>query len=317
VSTEYGRGLEAPHDPPPGSPLWSENYAWVAYDPAAGAGVLLHLGRMPHHPELWRSTAVAYLPGERLVVTKAVAPSPAGALGNGNLSLTCERPLHRWHLRFVGMGRPTSRAELARGRVVDGGLVGLDIDLAFDAMTPIWDLGAMHSLGETHYEQHGRYSGMITADGVTHGVDATGYRDHSTGARDLAGFGGHVWTHALFPSGRAFTAFRVYTPDGGTVLNDGVVITGDTLTPTAPIEVPVLTDALGGPETVTIALPDSPPITGQVLHGVPVSLGEPNDFHLGYDPRLGRKVMLDCPARFEWDGEVAHGWLERSTTLPG
>lgn len=53
----------------------------------------------------------------------------------------------------------------------------------------------------------------------------------------------------------------------------------------------------------------------QVLHSVPLSLGEPNDFHLGYDPKVGRKVMVDCPARFEWDGEVAFGWLERSAIL--
>jgi hypothetical protein len=59
---------------PDGAPLWSENYAWTCYDPASRAGVLLHLGRMPHQRHLLRSTVVAYLPEGRLAVWKAVAP---------------------------------------------------------------------------------------------------------------------------------------------------------------------------------------------------------------------------------------------------
>lgn len=161
---------------------------------------------------------------------------------------------------------------------------------------------------------HGRINGSITADGKRYSIDTNGYRDHSTGKRDLAGLGSHVWTHAIFPSGRAFTVFRASTPDGQIVANSGVVITGANLTTTAPVEVPVLLDATGGPQTATITLPGLSPITAQVLHSAALSLGEPNDFYLGYDARLGRKVLLDCPTRFEWDGEIAHGWLERSAS---
>lgn len=321
--------LEALHPLPVDSPLWSENYAWTCYDPNAQAGILLHLGRMPHQQHLMRSTVVAYLPRGRLAVWKAVAPlvvpgSPGAGVatvGNGNLTLACERPLERWTLRYDGVARCTDREALAAGRLADEGVVGLRIELAFEQLAPIWDLGAMMNLGETHYEQFGRYTGTITlADpsggtATTHTVDAPGYRDHSTGKRDLAGFGGHVWTHAYFPSGRAFTAFRVYGPDGSTGLNDGVLLTDGELADAPPLSVPLLADTLGGPDEVTITMPGAGPITGRVVHGVPLSLGEPNDFHLGADLTVGRKVMLDCPARFDWDGETAYGWLERSAVL--
>jgi hypothetical protein len=229
VPTDHQRALEAPHEPPPGSPLWSENYAWVAYDPDAGAGVLMHRGRMSIGQDLWRAMVVAYLPNGELVVSKSVSPSPADTVGTSNLSLVCEEPIRCWRLRFRGAGRRTSTVDLASSRLVDDGLVALDVDLTFEYMTPIWDLGAMMTLGDTHYEQHGRYTGTISANGEIHTIDAPGYRDHSTGKRDLAGLGGHVWAHAIFPSGRAFTAFQASTPDGQLALNDGVIITGDQL----------------------------------------------------------------------------------------
>jgi hypothetical protein len=310
-----GQALEGTHALPDGAPLWSENYAWTCYDPASRAGVLLHLGRMPHQRHLLRSTVVAYLPEGRLAVWKAVAPRAGEAIGNGNLTLTCERPLQRWTLRYDGVARAVDRHALAGGRLTDQDVIGLRIELTFEHLAPIWNLGAMMDLGETHYEQFGRYSGTIVVGDTTHDIDTAGYRDHSTGKRDLAGFGGHVWTHAYFPSGRAFTAFRAYTPDGTIGLNDGIVLTGGELVATAPLQVPALHDTLGGPEEVTIAMPGAAPISGRVVHGVPISLGEPNDFHLGADLGVGRKVMLDCPTRFEWDGETAYGWLERSTVL--
>ena len=118
VAPDRTRRMEAPHQPPVGRPMWSENYAWVCYDPVRQAGVLLHLGRMPFDPLLWRSTVVAYLPAGRLVVAKGVAPSPDARPGNANLTLTCQRPLQQWSLAYVGAGRPTSHDTLGAGRLI-------------------------------------------------------------------------------------------------------------------------------------------------------------------------------------------------------
>ena len=303
--------LEGLHSPTPGVPLWSENFAWDGFDPGSGAGLLVHLGRSPAGPDLWRSWAVAYLPGETLVVAKSVGPSPGG-IGTGPLTLSCVEPLRRWDVRFNGAGRCTTRAELAGARIADGEVVGLDIEVTFHAANPIWDTGAMHSLGETHYEQHGRWTGTITAGGKAYPIDTTGYRDHSTGKRDIGGMGGHVWAHAVFPSGRAFSLLQVWRPDGRLATSEGAIISGGVVTPTAPESTPALDDAFGNPSAGTIAFPGHSPISVETLHGVTLALGEPNDFFFGYDADLGRKVMTDCPARMEWDGEVATGWLERS-----
>ncbi|HUR73314.1 MAG TPA: hypothetical protein VMZ00_03515 [Sporichthya sp.] len=314
MPTDHERALEGLHTPPADVPLWSENFAWDGFDPVAGAGVLVHLGRSPVGPELWRSWAVAYLPGETLVVAKAVAPN-AGGIGSGPLTLTCQQPMQRWGVRFRGAGRPTSRAELASGRIVDAEVVGLDIDLTFSAANPVWDVGAMHSLGETHYEQHGRWTGTITAADQTYPIDTTGYRDHSTGKRDIGGMGAHVWAHAVFPSGRAFSLLQVWTPDGRLATSEGAIIAGGMLADLAPDSTPALDDAFGSPGSGTITFPGCSPISVEVLHGVSLTLGQPNDFFFGYDAALGRKVLTDCPARMEWDGEVATGWLERSRTF--
>lgn len=311
MATDHELALEGLHTRPANVPLWSENFAWDGFDPAVGVGVLLHLGRSPAGPELWRSWAVAYLPGETLVVAKAVGPGADG-IGSGPLSLTCREPMRRWDVRFRGAGRPTGRAELAADRIVDGEVVGLDIDLTFTSATPIWDMGAMHSLGETHYEQHGRWRGTVTAAGTTYPIDTTGYRDHSTGKRDLAGLGGHVWAHAIFPSGRAFSLLRVYTPDGRLATSEGAVLHDGVLTSAVPQSTPGFDEVIGNPPGGTITFAAHRPIDVEVLHGVTLTLGQPNDFFFGSDRAPGRKVMTDCPVRVQWDGEVTTGWLERS-----
>jgi hypothetical protein len=315
VPSNHELDLEGLHSSPTDDPLWSENFAWTGFDPGTDVGVFLHLGRSPVGPDLWRSVVVAYLPGETLLVSKTVAPSPGG-IGNGSLSLTCLEPMQRWGIRYRGAGRPTSRKELAGARLVDGEVVGLEIDLTFDARAPIWDMGAMHSLGDTHYEQHGRLAGTVSADGRTYSVDGSGYRDHSTGRRDLTGLGGHVWTHAMFPSGRAFSALRVFAPDGRLALSTGVIVADGVLTSAAADSAPDLDDASGQPAGGVIAFPGHAPVAVETRHGVTLTLGQPNDFFFGHDPALGRQVLTDCPASFNWDGEVTTGWLERSRTFP-
>lgn len=314
MPTDDERDVEGLHPPPTPDPLWSENFAWTGFDPAIGAGVFLHLGRSPLGRELWRSVVVAYLPGESLLVSKTVAPSPGG-ISNGLLSMTCLDPMQRWSSRFRGAGQPTSRQELSVARLADGEVVGLALDLTFEARAPAWDLGAMHSLGDTHYEQHGRLTGHITAAGRTYPLDGPGYRDHSTGRRDMAGLGGHVWAHAAFPSGRAFSVLRVVTPDGHVVLNTGAMIVDGVVTPAAADSAPALDDPSGLPARGVICFPGESPIEVETRHGVTLTLGQPNDFFFGHDAGRGRQVLTDCPASFTWDGESTTGWLERSRTF--
>jgi hypothetical protein len=316
VTTEYARALETAHHPPVGVPLWSENFAWTMFDRDTSIGALLHLGRSAEGNPGWRSTVIVYLPDSRLVVTQSTSPGPEGRLGTEALDLDCLDPLQHWRLSFAGMCQATSRAELSRIRSPRGETVTVEIDLTFTALTPIWDVGAMMSLGETHYEQHGRYSGTIQVGGEIWPIDTSGYRDHSTGVRDFAGLGGHVWTHAFFPSGRAFCAFRALTSDGRTGLNEAVIFIGGEHTNAIPTALPESVDLDDPAERLRINLKDQTPITAKILHAAALSLDEPNDLSLGFDAAAGGKVMVDSPATFEWDGEIGLGWVERSGILP-
>jgi hypothetical protein len=119
----------------------------------------------------------------------------------------------------------------------------------------------------------------------------------------------------VFPSGRAFSHLRVWGADGRLATSAGAVIADGVVTPVGPAETPDLDDAFGNPAGGTISFPGLSPIEVEVVHGVSIGLGEPNDFFFGHDRALNRKVMTDCPARMTWDGEVATGWLERSRSF--
>ena len=63
--------------------------------------------------------------------------------------------------------------------------------------------------------------------------------------RKLAGFWGHCWQSALFPSGRAF-GYIAYPPrpDGQPTFNEGYLFDGDGgLIPARVVEAPWLTQA--------------------------------------------------------------------------
>jgi hypothetical protein len=57
-------------------------------------------------------------------------------------------------------------------------------------------------------------------------------------------------------------------------------------------------------------------ITGEVVHSTAFMMSELNDLAVGTDHgRPGTKVIVEAPTRYEWDGEVGWGWVERSRVL--
>lgn len=313
---------ELPHPTRPDTPLWSENYAWVGYDPAAQVGFMAHLGRTPFDQELWRGTAVAFLPGEDLLIAKTVGrpPTPEQA-GNGSMLLTCREPFVNWHLGFEGAGRRTSRAAVASQLVPDTELDLLRFDLEFAALSPVWDLGAAmgnQDWGHAHHEQAGRYRGTVTAGSQRHAIDCTGFRDHTTGPRDFGHLRRTFWAHGEFPSGRVFCVLRIWDPSDTASLNQGFIYDGEKLIPAVPTELPTLTSPDGSPHRFTVHADAPGPIeiTGEVVHSTAFMMSEPNDLAVGTDHgHPGTKVIVEAPTRYEWDGEVGWGWVERSRVL--
>lgn len=310
---------EHPHPVRPDVPLWSENYAFVAYAPAAEAGLFVHLGRAPYNPDLWRGTAVALLPHGELVISKTLGVSAdPRAPATAALSATCDRPLERWRLRHDGPAIRTSRAAASDRLVAGGDIDGLRFDVSFEALHPLWDLTDWmreQQWGHAHIEQAGLVRGVVAAGGAEHAFDGTGFRDHTLGPRNFGNLNRTCWAHAEFPSGRVFCALRIWSPGDDVVLNRGFVFDGSRMQDATPGELPTIHTPDGAPHTVEVELAGAR-ITGEVLHSIPFMLDEPNDLVLGTDPaRRSTKVIVEAPCRFEWDGEIGYGWLERSRRI--
>ena len=114
---------DVPH-PIANTPLWSENYLSYANFPEAGIFFWLHHGRTVYDPELWQEIFVAYLPGDRYLVSKATALSdtPMGPRAAG-LTYRCVKPFEAWQKSFRGAARLLSgriRLEQDDGRVGSG-----------------------------------------------------------------------------------------------------------------------------------------------------------------------------------------------------
>ena len=313
---------ELPHPPRPEIPLWSENYAFVSYDGAAGVGVFTHIGRVAHNPGLWRGTTVLLLPGDGLLISKTVGlPSDPRVPSSGALAITCEEPFARWRLTHDGRGLQADRSNAAQALVGGTESAAMSYDLSFEQMSPVWDLTdwmRQQEWGHAHIEQAGRVHGTVRAGEHTYAFDGTGFRDHTLGPRNFANLNRTCWAHAEFPSGRVFCALRIWSPDDQVVLNQGFVYdgTGD-LEILQPEAMPTITSPTGDPQGFSIGFEShAATIHGEVLHSLPFMLDEPNDLLLGTDPtRASTKVIVEAPCRYTWDGEVGFGWLERSRRI--
>ena len=114
-------------------------------------------------------------------------------------------------------------------------------------------------MGGPRYEQLFRATGESVKRGDDeHEFTGSGLRIRRQGVRKLAGFWGHCWQSAVFPSGRAF-GYIAYPPrpDGEPTFNEGYIFTGDGgLIPARAVEAPWLTRLQTVGEDVSLVLGD-------------------------------------------------------------
>jgi hypothetical protein len=221
------------------------------------------------------------------------------------------------------MARPTNLATLAAGLHPDGDVFPVSFEYRFDAMTPMWDLGAADMSGQswalTHYEQAGRIAGRLRCGDRTWEISGTGRRDHSHGPRNFAHFRRGSWVHAEFPSGRVFAALRMWTNDDKVALNRAFLSEDGKLREVTPTEMPTLETALADPRTMTVRLDDGgveAVIEVEVIDAKTMTLAEPNEILHGADgsdPRI--KIINEAIVRCRWDGEEGYGLCERSRRI--
>ena len=202
---------------------------------------------------------------------------------------------------------------------------------------PPWVQGALQSdaqdriknsiegdlMGGARYEQLFRASGSLSIAGAQrHDFTGSGLRIRRQGVRKLAGFWGHTWQSAVFPSGRAF-GYIAYPPrpDGEPTFNEGYIFEGDgALIPARVVEAPWLTrlQALG--EDVSLVLETA----SGTVHIEGETVFSTHDVHHDdgtYSMKAMKKEMPSFPAlhqagvRYRWDGEETYGMLERSNPL--
>ncbi len=322
---------ELPHKPA-GTPNWSENYVFCGFDPKAGIGFYHHMARMPYDPEIWRGAFGMMLPGGEVLVAKDHGRLAPGADQAGpaspSLAFVCREPFRRWEIRYDGVARLTTTGALTTGLLRDGPTVPVRLEMTFEPATPPWGFGEgmeTETWADLHYEHSGRFSGTLRYGDELVTLEGTGYRDHSTGPRDVGPMLSHTWVHGEFGSGRAFQVFSAHTrPDQR--FASAYVARGSELRAAEVRAVPGWEGPDGdpGPFVVELETEDGPArITGRTLaQRYHWSALAPWEFAFGAeldapDAPGAPWPVLETMVALEWGGEIGYGLLEMTRPRSG
>lgn len=255
-------------------------------------------------------------------------------LGAGGLVFQCIEPFKTWTMSYDGPAVQTSSADLVRGRK-DGPTVAISFHVEATMAVPPWVQGALRTdaalqlqdsignmMGGPRYEQLFTAVGRVSVAATEKRFTGSGLRIRRQGVRKLAGFWGHCWQSAVFPSGKAF-GYIAYPPrpDGQPSYNEGFVFSGSgTLIPARAVQAPWLTRLEPGPDDVSLVLETAEgtvAIDGQTVFTT-------HDIHHNddmYSMQALKQETSSFPAvqqagvRYRWDGEETFGMLERSNPL--
>jgi len=238
-------------------------------------------------------------------------------------------------MTFDGKAVQTSSQDLIDGNK-DGPLVDVSFGVEGTMAVPPWVQGALSAesgerlktsiegrlMGGARYEQLFRATGSVKVGDDEHDFVGTGLRIRRQGVRKLAGFWGHAWQSALFPSGQAF-GYIAYPPrlDGEPTFNEGYVFSRDgELVPARVVEAPWLTRLTPVGEDVTLVL-ETPSGTVRIEGETVLSTHDVHHDDKMFSTQALKQEMPSFPAlqqagvRYRWDGEETFGMLERSYPL--
>jgi hypothetical protein len=309
--------LDHIHAPRLDIPNWSENLLFWAHDGACKTAIFVHFSRLTPDPRMWEGVVAILRAGGEALIDRRIGFSPELA-DNGPMAFECIEPNRRWRLRFKGTAQAVSSAALAAGDDFPDAPERLEVDLLFDAVNPVWSLGAeakQQDWASFHTQQGGRINGFIRIGETPLWLDCLGFRDHSVGARTYNGLVGNFWACCVFPGGRSFMAFKVWSEHLQQPMSRGFIATRDTIEEIEIFQAPDLAGADGAPRDVAIVLGQ-----GQVRHeiaghgetSITFHLTRPIGMRFGY--RADDAAMcIDTHVAMEysWDGETGYGWLER------
>lgn len=303
----------------PSTPMWCENFALVANDPARARGIWVHFSRQAWDLSLYRETILISLSEDQILVLKDLGRGGTQyGPGGATCRLQCEDVGQRWRLTGHGSGRVVSIGDLTDTPVTDGPLSEFDLDLVFEAAGSPWIMGGADIANvweKSHYEQLGRIHGSITVAGEAMPFEGTGNRDHSRGPRDFTSVRDHVWSSCLFPDGRFFAFYVVRSTESAPTVAVGFL--GDS-TETSPVtvELAMLCES-ADISRYTFALRHKngvETIEAEVFPFATMSFLSPNDMVIGRSLHpAARQVVQEARARFTWGQTTGWGHSERST----
>ena len=140
----------------------------------------------------------------------------------------------------------------------DGPGIMVDLDVDTHSAAPLWVHGRMSMAGaklmaqdseERRFTGKGfRYEQLVTAHGTCpigaeeYRFKGRGLRIHRRSSPNAAGFRGHVWQSALFPSGKGF-GYTAFPPGetGQPTFCEGYYFDGSTMRPAEPADIPWIT----------------------------------------------------------------------------
>ena len=246
-------------------------------------------------------------------------------LGTGPVEFRCVVPYRTWTVSYRGEADATTTARLIAG---DDHFTrtSLQFHVETTMVVPPWEQGTLSAeardqLANTdqgdlmgrgeRIEQLFRSAGSLKVDGREYAFSGSGLRIKRQGTRQLSGFWGHCWQSAVFPSGKAF-GYIAYPPRSADDVpyNEGFVFDGDgPLIPARVVSAPWLRELIARDEDVSLVLEaaDGRQVTVKGTTYAPTH----DRFRRPQLPNF--PVLSQGGVRYEWNGEVSYGMLERSS----
>jgi hypothetical protein len=210
--------------------------------------------------------------------------------------------------------------DLRRRAIADEPFVEARYDLLFEAIEPVFNMHKSDLASDRmHLEHAGRMRGAVKIGTQSFEIDCNAYRDHSMSQRTFTTLDSETWVNAAFPSGRVFSFLEVAR--GERRILEGHIYEHGAMNLAHPLELPDLADLAGNPASGVIVFESGGArrdIKWEIVEAayVPFQLLRPVGMRAGVDHADQTScVVLECPAKFTWDGEVGHGWLERTRPL--
>jgi len=298
-------------------PNWSENLFFWTHDGASKTAVFAHFSRLTPDPRMWEGVMAVLRPNGEVLIDRRIGFSPEAG-DCGPMAFDCLEPNRRWRLTFKGTAQATTSAALATSDYLADAPARLEMDILFDAINPVWSLGSQASeqdWASFHTQQAGRTIGFLKIDDETIWLDCHGFRDHSVGPRVYDGLIGNFWACCVFPSGRSFMAFKVWSEHLDKPMSRGFIATPDGIEEIEVLEAPDLESADGAPRSVQIMLRQGTEhlkIEGHGETSITFHLTRPIGMRFGYRAD-DAKQCIDTHIAMEYtlDDETGYGWLER------